>query len=160
MKKRKYLRLGNVGFNAEIALLAVIHLCHVWAPRRNAQKLGKHTHNRCFTRGCFSVAWAVGLCLASNWYTLEYANSSFLTMKRQTLRNRRHFWRAHTLRKLGVFRIKTWRAEPLTWKYWSSGVSFLPRHSGYYLHLLLLIRSTQSFPTSLRTAQDKAVSPR
>ena len=52
MKKGKYLRLENVELNAERALLAVIHLCHVWAPMHEYMtKLGKKQNNCMFHSG-------------------------------------------------------------------------------------------------------------
>lgn len=56
MKKGKYLRLENMELNAEIALLAVINLCHVWAPMHEyTNKLGKKNTVVCFIQGRFSV---------------------------------------------------------------------------------------------------------
>lgn len=102
MKKGKYLRLGNAELNAEKALLAVINMCVYKHVCTNWERTHNCVFFSVFHPGMLPYRWEWwALCLARNFYTLEYNNSEFLPVRRKgkTIRSRRHFWSAQTLRK-------------------------------------------------------------
>lgn len=153
--------MENVELNAERALLAIIHLCHVWAPMHEyTTKLGNKTIV-CFIQGCFSVDWVVGSLLGKELIHSWVCQLWIPNYEKANPEEQKAFLDSSDLKKIRIFRIKPcWIAEHLTRKHWRSSVSLLlpalnvPSTPAASYHVL------PEPSSSMRAAQDKVACSR